>query len=102
MTYDTNPRGARTYGADYNFFQKVSVSNVQFPTSCDVLINLASPTNTIMIYTTSGAVEFSFNGSTLHGESTSGTITGQLEFRNMVASKIWFRGTGTVCVYAWA
>jgi len=60
-SYNTNPRGARTYGADFNFFQKVSSTNVQFPTDCDVLINLASPTNTVMIITTSGTVEFSFN-----------------------------------------
>jgi hypothetical protein len=61
MTYDTNPRGARTYGNDHNFFQKVSSVNVQFPTGCDVLINLKSPTVTVVVITTSGTVEFSFN-----------------------------------------
>ena len=102
-----DPKAAKDYGYDFNFFQKVVVTAGAFNTDCDVLINMKAPTYTVTFQLESGGpVQYSFNGSTVHGDmqqGTTGLITSNsLVFQNRVISKIWFKGTGTVRIEAWA
>ena len=80
-----------TIGFDYNFFQKLSVTNVgTFNHNSDMLITFS--TQTVMFLNLgSGVVEFSFNGNTVHGELNSANPSAGLAFDNRVISGIWFR-----------
>jgi hypothetical protein len=116
------PTGVTKYqGRDYNYFNKFTVtwSNfgggnngnpdgfISFSTQSMQFINLtvaqmASPT-----YPGTSVVEYSFNGTTVHGELGSCLQNTYLDFENRVASLIWFRlqsgssGTVVVSVQAW-
>lgn len=97
----TGPYDKILYGRDFNFFQKVTVSNGSFVLNCDVFIPFSTYTVTLQLES-GGPVEYSFNGNYLHGDMTSGKSSASLTFENRVISKIWFRGTGVVRVEAWA
>lgn len=99
--------GFTTHGRDFNFFTKLTVSTVSFGGSSvdgyqpDTVITF--PTYAVTFQLESGSsVEYSFNGTTVHGDMTSGKASATLIFENRVISKIWFRGTGVVRVEAWA
>lgn len=93
--------GAITYGFDHNFFNKITVSNGSFNTNADLFIPFV--TYTVSFQLESGSlVQYSFNGSTIHGDLTSGKASASLIFENRVIGKIWFQGTGLVRVEAWA
>lgn len=106
-----NPRGAIQYGRDFNFFKNVtpggSGSGV-FATDCDLIITF--PTQTVTFWMGSGlgagVVQYSFNGTDIHGtlDSTNSTAPATLTFENRPVSKIWFSaisGTPIVRVEAW-
>lgn len=103
-----DPKAAITYGRDFNFFQKLSVTVTgAFNTDCDMVITF--PTQAIMMLNLgAGVVEYSFNGNTVHGELNSSNPSAGMAFDNRVVSKIWFRvQTGStapieVSVQAWA
>lgn len=109
--------GYVNYGKDHNFFQKITVTAstfgantvdgyqpdcvIWFPTQC-VTFQLEIGTGS----SASPAIQYSFNGITVHGDmsaATTGLITSNsLVFQNRNISTIWFKGTGTVRVEAWA
>lgn len=107
--------GYKKQGHDHNFFQKVAVSTNQFGGGStdgyqpDLLITFSTYG---VIFNTEGSstntVEYSFNGTTVHGELVPGTNRATLSFPNRVISMIWFRvkagstGPITVSVEAWA
>jgi len=96
-----DPKAAITYGRDFNFFQKLTVSANSFNTDADMLITF--PTYTVTFQLESGGpIQYSFNGNTIHGDMTVGLPSANLTFQNRVISKIWFKGTGVVRVEAWA
>lgn len=96
----SNPFAPIDYGKDYNFYTKITVSNVNFNTNCDKLIKI--PTTSVTFQLESGTrVEYSFNGLTVHGDMTSGKTSASLNFLNRTVSKIWFRGDGYVRIEAW-
>lgn len=101
-----NPRAAITWGRDYNYFQKVSVNTAAFATDCDSLITFTTQ-GLMFLNEGTGVVEFSFNGTTVHGELDSTKASAGLSFDNRVVSKIWFRvktgssGPIVVSVTAW-
>lgn len=101
----SNPRAKIDYGKDYNFFYKQTVASPSFNTNCDVLITIPNPTQTVTFQLeSSGKVEYSFNGNTVHGDMDSTQASKTLIFENRVICKIWFRlvsGAGTVRVEAW-
>lgn len=97
----TGPYNKILYGRDFNFFQKVTVSNGSFVLDCDVFIPFSTYTVTLHLES-GGPVEYSFNGNNLHGDMTTGEASAALTFENRVVSKIWFRGAGVVRVEAWA
>ncbi len=108
--------GYTTNGRDWNYFQKVSVTATTFGGGSvdgyqpDMVITFTSQSAIFLNEATTGVVEYSFNGTTVHGEldGSTGSLTKMLTFNNRVISKIWFRvksgssGPMTVSVRAWA
>jgi len=96
---------AKTQGQDFNFFQKTTVSSTQFGTNPDMIITFKTSGAVFHIEGT-GVVEYSFNGTTVHGELNYGTNRATLNFVNRNICLIWFRvksGTNpVVSVEAWA
>jgi len=105
--------GKTTYGRDWNFFEKVDVNWSTFGGNSvdgeqpDMVITFNTQ-GIMLLNEGSGVVEFSFNGTTVHGELDSSKPTAGLIFDNRVVSKIFFRlksgsaGPITVSVNAWA
>lgn len=100
-------------GRDFNFFQKLVVTATTFGGNSidgyqpDMIITFPTQTVTFQLEAGSGvgAIQYSFNGNTIHGDmsvGTTGLITSNsLVFQNRVISQIWFKGAGTVRVEAW-
>ena len=101
--YIANPLGPINYGKKYNYFNKLSVniSDGYFPTNCQCLIEFMTQTVTFQLEA-GGPLEYSFDGINLCGDMTDGYASDNLTFENRVINKIWFRGTGTVRIEAWA
>jgi hypothetical protein len=104
-------RGPITRGADFNFFEKLEVTNTTFGDpndgyQADIIISLRGPLKTLFLVNEgSEVIEYSFNGNTLHGDLTPGTPTAALSFDNRPVSKMWFRvagGSSIIRVEAWA
>lgn len=105
--------GKKTHGRDFNFYQKIDVISTNFGSESvdglqpDMIITF--PTQTVMFLNeeTSGVVEYSFNGNTVHGELDPTLPSKSLTFDNRVISLIWFRvksgssGPITIRVDAW-
>jgi hypothetical protein len=102
----------KTQGRDFNFFQKVDVNWSTFGGGAsdgygpDLIITFTTQ-GLIFLNEGSGVVEYSFNGTTVHGELDSAGSTKMLTFNSRVASLIWFRvksgssGPIKVSVQAW-
>jgi hypothetical protein len=87
----SDPKAAVTLGRDFNFFQKLSISQTTtFGADCDVVITFSTQ-SVMLLNLGTGVVEFSFNGNTVHGELNSANPSAGLTFDNRVISKIWFR-----------
>lgn len=93
-----------THGFDHNFFALITVSNSNFNYYSDLYIPFSTYTVTFQLQSGSGtpAVEYSFNGNTVHGDMTLNLPSQNLTFENRVISGIWFKGSGVVRVEAWA
>ena len=92
----------------FNFFDRIEVSTVDFE---DHLSNFGFISSGISLINTSilfgDVVEYSFDGSTLHGDLNPTLPSAALSFDNRYESKIWFRlqSSGTpviIRVEAWA
>lgn len=98
--------GPTIYGYDYNFYQKAAVSATSYATAPDMVITFAS-LSVMFLNEGTGVVEYSFNGTTTHGELDSTLASKGFTFDNRRISKIWFRvksgssGPITVRVDAW-
>lgn len=104
----TNPLGPINYGRDFNFFANATPGSAvlgTFATNADVVITF--PTYTVTFWMSAGlgagSMQYSFNGTTVHGtiDSTGATGPTSLIFENRPISKIWLSGTGTVRIEAW-
>lgn len=107
--------GFVTNGKDFNYYKKVSVDNITFGgQSVDGYqpsAFISFSTQAVMFLnegtTSSQVVEYSFNGTTVHGELDPTLPSRAVAFDNRVISKIWFRvksgssGPITVRVDAW-
>ncbi len=93
----------KTQGKDYNFFTKITVTDTSFPTNSQVTIPFSGQTGFSLVNEGSVKIEYSFNGSTLHGDLTPGTPTAAIIFDNRRISAIWFRASSSsiVRVEAW-
>ena len=107
------PGVTKTQGRDFNFYQVLPVNWSTFGGGasdgygCDMIITFTT-TGVMFLNEGTGTVEYSFNGSTVHGELASGSPTAGLTFDNRVISLIWFRvktgsnGPINVSVQAWS
>jgi hypothetical protein len=88
---------------DYNFFDKLSlaISDGYFPDVPQITIPFPVQAATFQLES-GGPLEYSFNGTTLHGDMTSGESSASLLFTNRSILYVWFRGSGTVRIEAWA
>lgn len=63
----TGPMGKVVLGRDFNFFQKLTFSSVDFPNECNVIITF--PTTTVTFHLESGGpIEYSFNRQSFSSE----------------------------------
>lgn len=103
MTID---KGPVVDGVDFNFWERLTVTNTVYDGYADVFFRFRGGTKDLILTVEGGTTVFySFNGNTDHGEIIPSTDRSQLIFRNRPVGKIWFRvasGTGTVTVEAWA
>lgn len=72
-----------------NFFTRVSVSGASFSSTPDV--NLSGNTSFSLINEGTGTIEYSFDGSTLHGDLVATTPSAAMTFTDRGFSLIWFR-----------
>lgn len=105
--------GFTTLGYDHNFFKKVTVTATSFGSNAvdgyqpDVVINLPEVTYTVTFFlegSSGNQIQYSFNGTTVHGDMTFGQSSATLTFTNRVISKIWFQsvsGNPVVRIEAW-
>lgn len=96
--------GPVTLGKDFNYFEKIVVTDTAFPTVPQGVIRFRGPQHLTFILETGTSVEYSFNGTTVHGDMTAATSSEQLDFLTRPNKKIWFRvpsGSATVRVEAW-
>lgn len=105
--------GKIKYGRDFNFYQKLDVVATDFgsesPSGQQPDMIITFPTQSVMFLNenTSGVIEYSFNGTTVHGELDPTLPSKAMTFDNRVISLIWFRvksgssGPITVRVDAW-
>lgn len=106
-TQPSTPLAKNTVGRDFNFFQKAEISDSSFNEECDMIITFSTKSVMMLLENTTGVVEYSFNGNTVHGELNSTLPSRGIAFDNRVISKIWFRlksgspGPLTVRVDAW-
>ena len=88
----------------FNYFSVVSVDGYAFPTNPQVDFTFNSQGFSLLNRGTK-IIQYSFNGSTLHGDLNPGDASAGLVYDARVESKIWFRGDdgyATVRVEAWA
>jgi len=101
------PFEKNTVGRDFNFYKKVEISNFDFEEETDTIITFSTQTVMMLLENTTGVVEYSFNGNTVHGELNSALPSRAISFDNRKISKIWFRlrsgspGPLTVRIDAW-
>ena len=94
-------------GHDYNFFQKITVSSDTFGDNADLAFGIKNVRAfTLANEGSNGVIQYSFNGTTIHGDMTPGKASEAIAFDNRCVSKIWFRltsGTASVVrVEAWS
>lgn len=110
------PGISKHQGHDFNYFQKKVVNWTQFGaldgyTADGYGPDLIIPFSTqaaIFLNEGTGIIEYSFNGTTVHGEldGSVSSLTKMLTFNSRVISLIWFRvkagsTSSTVSVQAW-
>jgi hypothetical protein len=87
----------------YNYFNVISVTETSFPATAQV--NFTFSTQGICLLNRSlVAVQYSFDGSTVHGDLNPDDASSGIFFDNRYESRIWFRvasGTATVRVEGW-
>jgi hypothetical protein len=93
--------------ADYNTFERITVDGYAFSTDPNVIFDYRhSNLSFSMVWEGTGVIQYSFNGSTVHGDMTSGAATAAMFFDDRPIGKIWFRIStgvgGTVRVEGWA
>ena len=87
--------GPITNGTDFNFFEIVTVNKQEFMPNgnddADVFINIKNQITVSLCNYGGQTVEYSFNGTTVHGDMRPGTPTQAIFFDNRKVSKVWFR-----------
>lgn len=96
--------GPITDGKDFNYFNKIVVTDTTFPTVPQAIIAFKGPQHLTFMLESGAFLEYSFNGTTVHGDMTTATSSATLDFLTRTNKLIWFRvpsGSATVRVEAW-
>lgn len=113
MATNKYPKVGFKKGRDFNFFEKVNVVAADFGSESvsgeqpDVVFTFITTSLLLLNEASSGVVEYSFNGTTVHGELDSAGTSKGMVFDNRTVSMIWFRvksgstGPMSVRVEAW-
>lgn len=100
-------------GKSYDFFQKFTVTSSTFGGDSidgyqpDTVITFSTQGVMFLNESTTGIVEYSFNGKDVHGELDPTTVTKAITFDNRVISTIWLRvksgssGPIIISIHAW-
>src|ERR1017187_8707711 len=92
MPNPLNPLAPITYGRDFNFFQKVTVTWSVFNTNADLCITF--PSQGLLLLNEDGygaVVQVSFNGNTVHDELNANLPSKGIAYDVRQISKIWFK-----------
>ena len=87
----------------YNYFDVITVDGYDFPASAQARFGFISQSITLL-NRGSYVIQYSFDGSTLHGDLNPSDESKGLTFDSRIESKMWFRavdGYGPVRVEAW-
>lgn len=94
-----------THGSDHHFFRKLEGLNAaDFPTEAQVAINFKGPRTIRISNEGDGAFDLSFNGNTLHADSTPGEASEDLIYHGVSYVKLWFRtpsGATDIRIESW-
>lgn len=108
------PGVTKTQGRDFNFYQALTVTWTTFGGGasdgygCDMIITFPSYGVIFTNESPGTVVQYSFNGSTVHGvlDGTTTSTTRSMTFLNRQVALIWFKvvtgGTANITVTAWA
>lgn len=98
--------GPITYGRDDSFFDQLTFANTNFKQKADVVVNIKYVDSFYMINTGDEVIQYSFNGTDVHGDMTPGKGSEALSFTNRRVDHIWFRSpsgnSASVSVGGWA
>jgi hypothetical protein len=85
-------------GKDFNYYNNIAVNNASFPVSPQVQISFRGSQILRFDLVSGASVEYSFNGSTVHGTMTASTNTTSLNFNIRNDKFIWFRAASSATV----
>jgi len=108
--------GYKTLGRDFNFFEVVSVNTATFGGGAidgyqpDIVVTFPTQGFSFISYgsASTNTIEYSFNGTTVHGELVPVTGSASLIFSNRTMATVWFRlkagssGPVNIRVEAWS
>lgn len=80
-----------TLGKDYNYFGRIAVSSASFNNDADAIFAFNGNSSFSLINEGTGTIEYSFNGSTVHGDLVPNTPSAGLGFNRRGQAKVWFR-----------
>lgn len=87
----------------WNYFEVITVGSSSFPATPQVNFEFLSQ-GFALLNRGSNTIEYSFDGTNVHGDLNPSDASAGMTFDHRVESKIWFRysgGTSTVRVEAW-
>lgn len=83
---------------DYNYFATIVSPGIVFTAESQITTIFKGPRYMMFVGKDGNNIEYSFNGSTVHGRISINQI---FNFGLRAGEKIWFRGIGTVDVHIW-
>lgn len=86
-----------TRGKDFNFYEEIAVTAGAFATDPDAISLFRGP-RSMMLVCTAGDVEYSFNGTTVHGKISADQI---FNFGLRNEDKVFLQGSGTIQIHMW-
>jgi hypothetical protein len=81
--------------SDFNFFNKISISDTEFSNDYDAIIPFRKSNMSFSFCLENAAsgniIEYSFDGETVHGDMEYDTPTQAMFFDDRIFTKVWFR-----------
>jgi hypothetical protein len=78
-------------GTDYNYFNRLTVANINFNNKSDVVFPFRGNPSFSIVNEGTDTIQYSFNGITIHGDLVPGTVSASLIANKRSISQIWFR-----------